>query len=513
MLRGNKKIMMIIALCLTLLFIGVGYAILTAELNITGKASMTGVFDIEIVDMKVLSTTGMAKEGEYSFDELTATFSHNLYAPGDSIEYEITIENKGNVKASLKQITTSLTPEYDDLILTNSLSQGQVMEPGTYSTSTATIEGGTKITFTVKSEFDIQATKLPDTAINPKYTLEMIFHQYQGNNIVTPPDYSTDNVCFTIASDGTLKDYDYNCGLDVVVPMSVDGINVTKLDSTSFTTDDASFFKQLGFGSYSQYSVYNMYNSQYEYYFMAEDQNTLDLVKEYYGYTGKSNFDFQNYRYFLTGSLENNYIYTGYWATPLDGEGNENYDDSLYMLQWYYDPYEFYVVDSQEGYNAAKTYMDNSGLDSSLLYVSGDPAIADTNYKIDLKTYFEENAAEFIPLYTDGKVDVMKASNMITSLDLSSAIYLETIDTKNKFDSLNSLVFPEGNLKTIKSSAFSGNYLGNITKIIIPSTVEEIGLSAFSSMKKGSVINVNRPQEGMTLGNSWSGQATVNFLE
>ena len=514
MLRGNKKIIMIVTLCITLLFIGVGYAIFSKELNISGSAQMTGIFDIKIVDMKVLSKTGLAKEGTYSFDDLTATFSHDLYAPGDSIEYQITIENKGNIKADLKQITTTLTPEYDDLILTNSLNQGQVMEPGTYSNATATIEGGTKITFTVKSEFDIQATKLPDKKISPKYELEMIFHQYQGNNIVTPPDYSTDNVCFTIASDGTLKDYDYNCGLDVVVPMSVDGINVTKIDTTSFNTSDKSFLASYGFVNYDIYSEYNPYNYQYEYFIIADNQNDLEIVKKTYDYAGDSSYDLTNYRYFLIGSLEENYIYTSYWSNPIDKVGNENFEMPEYILHWYSDPYEFYVVDNPDGYEAAKIYLENSEIDSSLLYVAGDPTIDELYYRKSVKSHFEESGTTLLyNAYTDGEKEVSYSAGLIKSLDLSSAIYLESIHTQGMFSSLNNLVLPEGNLKTIGKNSFSSITYGELNKVIIPSTVTNIEYGAFSSMKKGSVINVNRSKVGMTLANSWSGQATVNYLE
>lgn len=512
MLRGNKNKMLIITiLCCLFVFMGVGYAIVSTQLNLVGEAKLSGVFNIKIVDMKVLSKTGLATEGEYSYNDLTATFSHNLYAPGDSIEYQITIENKGNIKASLNQITTKVTPEYDDLILTNSLNQGQVMQPGTYSNATATIEGGTKITFTVKSEFDIHATKLPDTKISPKYELEMIFHQHQGNNIVTPPNYSTDNVCFTIASDGTLKDYDYNCGFDVVVPMSVDGINVKKIDTTSFNTDDDSFITNNGFVKYETYDVQNIYNNMYENYFLSDNPEDLSIIKQRYGYTGNSEYDVSSGKHFLSGNLENYYMYTAYMQVAIDKDGNENYEHPEYILYFYYDPYEFYVVDNPEGFEAAKTYMENNSMDTSLLYVAGASAIEDTNYRMNLKVYFEEMGITSYSMYTDGYNDCEYTANLINSLDLSSAIYLETINTQHLFRNLNKLILPDGNLKTIGNFSFSG--VGNLKKVTIPSTVVEIGYSAFSGMKTGSVINVNRPKSGMTLGASWSGRATVNYLE
>ena len=81
------------------------------------------------------------------------------------------------------------------------------------------------------------------------------------------------------------------------------------------------------------------------------------------------------------------------------------------------------------------------------------------------------------------------------------------------FSSLNKLVLPEGNLKTIGRNSFSGISYGELNKVIIPSTVTNIENAAFSSMRKGSIINVNRSKVGMTLANSWSGNATVNYLD
>ena len=99
-MRDRKKRNIIIgALCSLLVFMGIGYAILSQTLNISGTANMQGNWSVKITNMKLLEAnkTGRAENVSNTFTDTTASFEANLWMPGDSIEYEVTVENQGNI--------------------------------------------------------------------------------------------------------------------------------------------------------------------------------------------------------------------------------------------------------------------------------------------------------------------------------------------------------------------------------------------------------------------------------
>ena len=87
-MRDRKKRNIIIgALCCLLVFMGIGYAILSQTLNISGTANMQGNWSVKITNMKLLEAnkTGRATEVSSSYTNTTASFEADLYMPGDSI--------------------------------------------------------------------------------------------------------------------------------------------------------------------------------------------------------------------------------------------------------------------------------------------------------------------------------------------------------------------------------------------------------------------------------------------
>ena len=113
-MRDRKKRNIIIgALCCLLVFMGIGYAILSQTLNISGTANMQGNWSVKITNMKLLEAnkTGRATEVSSSYTNTTASFEADLYMPGDSIEYEVTVTNNGNIDAVLNDIKQTKTTQ------------------------------------------------------------------------------------------------------------------------------------------------------------------------------------------------------------------------------------------------------------------------------------------------------------------------------------------------------------------------------------------------------------------
>ena len=216
-MRDRKKRNIIIgSLCCLLVFMGIGYAILSQTLNISGIANMKGNWNVRITNMELLSEnkTGRAEEVSHSFTDTTATFTADLYMPGDSIEYRVTVENQGNIDALLKSITPTTTNRSKGIKFSHSEIDNTVLT------------AGKTITFTMKVEFLEDATSIPNVE-NVKYNLELVYVQYNGGEY-TPAVETTEDACFMISDDGTLASYDKSCGVDVVIPAKINNIPVKR---------------------------------------------------------------------------------------------------------------------------------------------------------------------------------------------------------------------------------------------------------------------------------------------
>ena len=130
---GEKKTknVVIIALCLTLIFMGVGFAALSQNINIkaTGTVSGKTAWDIHYATFALnekggnaADTTPEATAGGVKYldaAKTTATVSFTLTAPGDYVEYKGTITNFGSIDAKLSTYNSSFTnDQYVDKTIT-----------------------------------------------------------------------------------------------------------------------------------------------------------------------------------------------------------------------------------------------------------------------------------------------------------------------------------------------------------------------------------------------------------
>ena len=130
---GEKKTknVVIIALCLTLIFMGVGFAALSQNINIeaTGTVSGKTAWDVHYASFALndkggyaVDTTPNATDGGVKYldaSKTTATVNFTLTAPGDYVEYKGTITNFGSIDAKLSTYNSSFTNnQYVDKTIT-----------------------------------------------------------------------------------------------------------------------------------------------------------------------------------------------------------------------------------------------------------------------------------------------------------------------------------------------------------------------------------------------------------
>ena len=268
-MRDRKKRNIIIgALCSLLVFMGIGYAILSQTLNISGIANMKGTWDIKITDISEASRTGKADPGTptISSSGVSASFEANLWMPGDSITYNITVKNNGNIDAALKELVPSVENGVQQVKFSNNAVQGKVLRQSE------------SYTFQVSVVFDENATEIPqDSKTNPpKYTISLTFVQYTGNSLYTPTNETTDNSCFVINTAGEITGYDYNCGTVVTVPAEIDEIKVKSIVKYTFAEQDS-----FNIWVYSKEESATLTKT----YYIFKDQNARALFLESAGIT------------------------------------------------------------------------------------------------------------------------------------------------------------------------------------------------------------------------------------
>jgi len=109
MRRRKQRKRIIIILCFLLLLMTVGYATFQTKIKVTGNTKITSNWDIRITNVTEANKTGNGESTNVPmWTNLTAYMEADLYAKGDSVEYDVTIENKGTLDAELENIISKV---------------------------------------------------------------------------------------------------------------------------------------------------------------------------------------------------------------------------------------------------------------------------------------------------------------------------------------------------------------------------------------------------------------------
>ncbi len=119
----------ILGLCSILLVMAAGYAAFRSQLTINGTSNITSDWKVLITDIQSRNVVGRAENAEEpSHTETTATFKTNLYLPGDSITYDVTVENQGSIDAVLKTIQKSDSNNNAIIFETSGIQEGEILK-------------------------------------------------------------------------------------------------------------------------------------------------------------------------------------------------------------------------------------------------------------------------------------------------------------------------------------------------------------------------------------------------
>ncbi len=381
-MRDRKKRNIIIGvLCCLLVVMGIGYAILSQTLNISGIANMKGDWNVKITNMELISTTGMAKELEKSFTDTTATFKGEMYIPGDSAEYKITVTNAGNIDAKLASVSQSIENEVSDIKFTNTALEGRILKAGeTYE-------------FNVKAYFDENATSIPDKSNIPSYTITLQYVQYDRDKAYNVSTNPTSEDCFTISDDGVITSYDYTCGTDVVIPDIVNNITVKSIKSSAFEVTN-----------YGDNNVYLYSSSDGEMYaYVFKNQEALDMFICYSALEGNTK---EGYKKNVEATLKQQNKTLEDWLKERGKEYSQTFSTIDQVIEYLINESKREIIQNPNIYSL----KDNADLSGKTLLALLKLAVSEDGLTY---TFSEKEATNAI-------------SSPITSLDLSKTAHLES---------------------------------------------------------------------------------------
>ena len=501
-MRDRKKRNIIIgALCSLLVFMGIGYAILSQTLNISGIANMRGNWNVKITNMELLSEnkTGRAVEVSHSFTDTTATFTADLYMPGDSIEYRVTVENQGNIDAVLKSITPTTTNKSEGIKFSHSEIDNTVLT------------AGKTITFTMKVEFLEDATSIPKVE-NVKYNLELVYVQYNGGEY-TPAVEPAEESCFMISDDGTLLSYDRSCGTDnVVIPAKINNIPVKRVAPLAFASLGVSN-AQTSTGEYIYIFKNEEAKTKYIENMRKEGSNDAEIneimqTSYIYGSSELSTLKLKTVKEYALESDQKFKVYKDSSNTIKIEKTSTDYNMIYFSSNDRVYPYEYYcttndVCDLLKEHIRGKDPARNYGITDNSYYEYLYP------YEIIPNTSSSHrfgmlNNLEYISFMSD----YLYGDGVFKKLDFSQAIYMEELTryatvmpTSDDSEQLISKVILPPNVKTIdlpfaKEVIFPSNsiteviFLGapSIESIVFPKTLKVIGNNAFQENSLTSVV-------------------------
>ncbi len=143
MSNRDKKNIMIVALLIAVVFMSVGYALLSTKLDVQGTSTIVDpVWDVGIISISENSTEGYANSlNSTVINKFSAKFNVELQMPNDKVTYTINVKNEGTIDAKLNSI--SIMPEnYNEGFIKyeiEGIKAGEVLSVGESKTFTLSV--------------------------------------------------------------------------------------------------------------------------------------------------------------------------------------------------------------------------------------------------------------------------------------------------------------------------------------------------------------------------------------
>ena len=163
-----------------------GYAAFQTNLKIKGTSGISSNWDIKITNVTKSNETGGVEEVKTpTWTDLTAYMEANLYEKGDSIEYDVTVENNGTIDASLDNISENIKSTNEAVKITFS---GYTKGEKLFKNSSQIIK--------VKIEYNPDFTGTPEEG-SGEISVDLNYTQAEGGTITPTDKYLVTYDCTT----------------------------------------------------------------------------------------------------------------------------------------------------------------------------------------------------------------------------------------------------------------------------------------------------------------------------
>ena len=194
--RTNRNYI-IAGLCMILVIMGVGYAAFSSQLKISGTSNIGANFNVRITGIQSSVQNGSASDAQTpTHDDTTATFKTNLVSPGDSMKYDITVENQGNIDAVLESIEVNDGNNPAITFQTSGIENGDELQVSQTDILTVIVS------------YDSNVTSQPENT-SSTITVTLNYKQKDGTGGITPggdPTIGGQDVEIVESGDGLYKD-------------------------------------------------------------------------------------------------------------------------------------------------------------------------------------------------------------------------------------------------------------------------------------------------------------------
>ena len=231
MIKKNQKRLMVMSIVLFMICaMALGYAALSASLKINGIGTISTSWDILFTRIEEKSSRGVSSNQSEITDKLTATFDVNIDAPGNFIEYNVTLKNNGNIDAVIESI--------GGIVEANGEAPTGIQFGIRGIRIGDDLLAGSEKTFIVRAEIPTSETVLPTGSKVLELKVNVRQKDIDSSGLVT-----TFKDCFQTneAGDTITK---YLCGknntngyseiLDVTIPSEIDGKAITAIGPSAF---------------------------------------------------------------------------------------------------------------------------------------------------------------------------------------------------------------------------------------------------------------------------------------
>ena len=180
---------------LILLGLGLGYASLQTNLNITGTTTLKdNRWDIHLENVSVNNESVSASTPTINTNRDTVTYSVTLNKPGDFYEFTVDAKNDGSIDGMISNVSSKLN-DVEITTLPTALSYSLTYSDGVAIANNHLLSAGDKVTYKLRVGYrtDITASDLPETEQTLNFSFTVTYVQADSNAIEKPdpPTYFT----------------------------------------------------------------------------------------------------------------------------------------------------------------------------------------------------------------------------------------------------------------------------------------------------------------------------------